>query len=314
MKKMKIKGTEISGNIFLAPMCNVTNLPFRLLCKRYGAAVVYTEMINADAYLMDSAVTKKRCSILTEERPVGIQMFGSDAGKLAKAAQKIEHDLAPDMIDINIGCPAYDVMKNGCGASLLKDPVKLGTLVKKISSSINIPLTCKIRILPNDQDVMDVARVIQGNGAALLTVHGRTAKQGYSGKANWEVIRKIKSGLDIPVVLNGDITDGRSAKQAFEMTGCDAVMVGRAAIGNPGIFLEINSYLEGKATQTTLQSKISALLDYVQLSISLGYTDILPMKMQAQKTLKGFEGSGKLRDSISRTESIENLQELLASI
>ncbi|MFH2019860.1 MAG: tRNA-dihydrouridine synthase family protein, partial [archaeon] len=303
---------KIKGRLFLAPMSNVTNLPFRLLCKKFGASVVYSEMINADAYLMDSAKTKKRIFFLEEERPIGVQMFGSNEEVLVYAAKKIEKELCPDIMDINIGCPAYDVMKTGAGASLLCSPEKLGNLVKKLSASLNIPLTCKIRILKDDDKTIEIASIIERSGASAISIHGRTARQRYSGKANWEIIGKIKSKLTIPVILNGDVTDELSAKNAFTI-GCDAIMVGRAAIGNPLLFSRIITYqASGKILPlTSMEENLLIFKEYIQLCKKYDYINITSIKMQAQNFTKGFKGSKSIREKIAGCKSLYELEALL---
>ncbi len=311
---MQIGSLEIKGRLFLAPMSNVTTLPFRLLCKRYGASVVYSEMINADAYLMASPKTKKRLMFLEEERPIGIQMFGSRIDVVVKAAKKIESELKPDLIDINIGCPSYEVMKTGAGAALLNDLPRISGLIGKLSSSISIPLTCKMRIKNNEEETLEIAKAIEKAGAGALTVHGRTAKQKYSGKSNWDIIKKIKEELIIPVILNGDVTDERSAENAFSYTKCDAIMIGRAAVGNPYLFKRIIHYLKtGKRLERqTFKEKTNDFLKYLDLCEKHGYTNIAAIKMQAQRSLKGFKNNKKTREKIANSKSIEKITELLS--
>ena len=308
-------GNITAGVLFLAPMSNVTNLPFRIMCKHYGADVVYSEMINADAYLMESPKTGKRAFFLESERPIGVQMFGSDEHILAKAAKKIEHDLKPDLIDINIGCPAYTVMKTGAGAKLLCEPEKIGSLVEKMASAIKIPLTCKIRIMGEDATI-DVAKIIQRSGAKALTVHGRTPKQRYSGKANWEIIKNVKKSLKIPVILNGDVIDEDSAKQAFVKTGCDAIMIGRGAIGNPFLFKRISHFLKTSEhlDKQTLKEYASSFLEYLTLCEKYGYTNMSAIKMQAQNFIKGFSGVKSRRIKIVSCKTVAEIKEYFRSM
>ena len=309
---MTIKKLDFSNKLLLAPMSNITNLPFRLICKKYGADFVYSEMLNCDAYLMDNKKTKKRAYFVEEERPVGIQIFGSSIEKLTKAAKKIEKELKPDLIDINIGCPAYNVMKTGGGASLLKSP-KIFEIIKSLSSSISIPLTCKIRILSKGIDTINVAKLIEKSGAKALTVHGRTVKQGYSGNANWDIVKKIKQKLSIPVILNGDIIDEISAKKAFEETKCDSIMVGRAAIGNPYLFKRIKYYLKtGKMLEEiTINDKINDFFEYLNLCEKTRYLDLVVIKTQANHFVKNLYGVRQLRRKISECKNIEQLKLVL---
>lgn len=311
---MVIKKLDFKKKLLLAPMSNITNLPFRLMCKKYGADFVYSEMINCDAYLMKNKKTEKRAYFFEKERPVGIQIFGSSIEKLTKAAKRIEKELNPDLIDINIGCPAYNVMKTGGGASLLKSP-EIFQIIKSISSSITIPLTCKIRILSKDAETIKIAKLIEKSGAKALCVHGRTAKQGYSGKANWNIIKKIKKELKIPIILNGDIIDEFSAKKAFEETKCDSIMIGRAAIGNPYLFKKIKYYLKnGKILkEKTIQSKLKDFFEYIQLCEKNNFLDLVVIKTQATQFIKTYKGARKLRAEISSCKNIEQLKLVLNS-
>lgn len=308
---MHIGSLNIPGKVILAPMCEVTKLPFRLVCKKYGAAIVYTEMIHADAYLMGAKKTFKRARILEEERPVGIQIVGSSLEKLKEAAKKIESDLKPDLIDINIGCPAYNVIKTGSGSALLKDIPRLGNIVKEISGSLVIPLTCKIRLLEDEKDTIDAAKTIEKNGAKALTIHGRTAKQGYSGKADWEMISLVKKALNIPVILNGDIVDEDSAKSALENSGCDAVMVGRAAIKSPFIIRQIDYFLKtGKKLDYSFSDRIKDFYEIVSLYEKYDCMDLTALKMLAQNITKGVEGGNELRKKISESKNLTEIKKI----
>lgn len=313
---MKIGDLNIDGRLFLAPMCNVTQLPFRLLCKRYGASMMYSEMIFADAYLMESEKSAKKAYFLQEERPIGIQLTGSSVEFIKKAAQKAQAELKPDLIDINIGCPAYNVLKSGAGGALLKDAKKLGDLVKALTGSISIPLTCKIRITGDDTSTMEIARIIEKAGAKAVTVHGRTVKQGYSGEANWDIIKKIKESLSIPVILNGDIRDEDSAGKAIAQTECDAVMVGRAAIGNPFIFRKIRHYLETgiKLPEQSLEEKMQDFLEFLRLCRKYDYMNIVYIKMEASNFAKGFIGASRIRENIARCKTAEEIESVLKNL
>jgi nifR3 family TIM-barrel protein len=306
---MQIGSLNIPGKVVLAPMCEVTKLPFRLICKRYGAAIVYTEMIHADAYIMGADRTKKRAIVLDDERPVGIQIVGSSLEKLKRAAVMIERDLEPDILDINIGCPAYNVMKTGSGSALLRDLGKLSEIVRELSSSVKIPFTCKIRILDNDEDTLRAAKMIERSGAAALTVHGRTARQGYSGKADWEMIRKIKHQAKIPIILNGDIIDESSASSALEATGCDAVMVGRAAIKNPFIIRQISHFLDtGESLKNTFKDKLKDYEEIISLYERYGIDDLTALKLLAQNFTKGEVKGSIFRRRISEAKTIGEIR------
>ncbi|MEM3374484.1 MAG: tRNA dihydrouridine synthase DusB [Candidatus Woesearchaeota archaeon] len=314
-KTFYIGNLEIKGILILAPMCNVTSLPFRLICKKYGASLVYSEMIHSEAFLQESDKSYKKAFFLNKEKPIGVQLSGSCVDSLVKAAKKVEKILKPDLIDLNIGCPAYSVIKCGAGSELLKDKNKIKEIVSKISSSIKIPLTCKIRILNDEKETIEIAKLIEKNGAKALTVHGRTQKQGYSGKANWQIIKKIKSLLKIPVILNGDVKDEESAKKALE-TNVDALMIGRAAIGNPFVFKRINYFLETgkKLPKQTFTDKINDFKEFVNLCEKYNYLNITYIKFQATNFAKEFTGASLLRDKISKAKDYKEIINLMEDI
>jgi len=309
-----IGDVQINGKVFLAPMCDVTSLPFRLICKRYGAAVVYTEMIFTDAYLFKNKKTLKRIKILDEERPVGVQLVGSSIEKLVETAKRVEKEIKPDLIDINFGCPAYNVIKTGSGSAILRDLELLGKIVNELSYSIKIPLTCKMRILNEESMTIKAAQIIERSGAKALTVHGRTAKQGYRGKADWKIIKKIKEKLKIPVILNGDVVDEDSASRALKL-GVDAIMVGRAAIGNPFIFKRINHFLKTgiKLDEFEVLQKISTLIEIIQICKEHDYVDITNLKILTNNAVKGYEGSKELKRIINKSSSIEQIEKILTT-
>jgi len=313
---MDIGRLKIKGKVILAPMCEVTFLPFRLLCKKYGAAIVYTEMIYADAYLYENIKTQKRSRFLDEERPIGIQIVGSSVEKLVLAAKKIEKELGPDIIDINFGCPAYNVIKTGSGSAIIRDIDKLHKIVNSISGSIKTPLTCKMRILHDDSLTIQATKIIEKAGAKALTVHGRTAKQGYSGRANWDIIKKIKKELSIPVILNGDIIDEESAKWAFDDTGCDAIMIGRAAIGDPYLFKRINHFLAtgNKLNAQTFSEKRDVFIEIVKSSLKYGYENIYSLKLLAHNFTKGYPGASTIRKKITECNTLDEIVSLFMDL
>ena len=298
--------------LYLAPMSNITNLPFRLMCKKYGADVVFSEMINADAIIHENKKTLKRAYFLDEERPIGVQLVGSDITKLRKALKIVEKTL-PDFIDINFGCPAYNVIKIGSGSAILKDLDFLEKLVKELSILSKLPLTCKMRISAADKKTIKAAKIIEKSGCKVLTIHGRTVKQKYSGKANWDVIKKIKKELKIPVILNGDVKDGESAEKALR-TKCDGLMIGRASIGNPFVFKEIKTYLKtGKIIKQDLKEKAEDFLEYLALCKKYDYLHITAIKMQAQYFTKGF-CSGQTRKKIAEFKTIDDIEEFFLNL
>ncbi len=232
--------------LLLAPMEDVTDPPFRLICKRFGADVVYTEFVSSDGLIRDAKKSRAKLQIHNEERPVGIQIFGADIASMVEAA-KIAESASPDFIDINFGCPVKKVATKGAGAGLLNDIPKMAEMAGKIVDAVSLPVTAKTRLGwdEKNKNIMQSAEALQDAGIKALAIHGRTRAQLYGGKADWTLIGKVKNNpkIKIPVIGNGDITDGETAKKMFEEHGVNGIMIGRAAIGNPWIFDEIKHYL-----------------------------------------------------------------------
>ena len=245
--KLKIGNVSLDGNIVLAPMAGVTDLPFRLLCKEQGADLICTEMVSAKGIFYNNKNTEDLLRIDDRERPVSLQLFGSDPDIISEMAKKIEHRNF-DILDINMGCPVPKVVNNDDRSALMKDPILAGKVQEVMAKAVKKPVTVKIRRGWDESSVnaVEIARIAQESGAAAVAVHGRTRQQYYSGKADWEIIRQVKEAVKIPVIGNGDITDASSAKKMMEETGCDGIMVARAAKGNPWIFRELKESFEGQ--------------------------------------------------------------------
>ena len=237
---MKIGGIETENNIFLAPMAGVTDKPFRRICKKYGAGMVYSEMISAKALHYKDKKTHELMSLAADEHPCAVQIFGSEPEIMAEAAENVFLSGA-DVLDINMGCPTPKIVNNGDGSALMKNTELIGKIVKAVSGVSKLPVTVKIRKGWDDESVnaVDAAKIAEENGAAAIAVHGRTRKAFYSGKADWDIIKEVKNAVNIPVIGNGDIRSAYDAKNMFDYTGCDAVMIGRGAQGNPFIFRQI---------------------------------------------------------------------------
>ena len=236
---MKIGNITLNNNIFLAPMAGITDLPFRIMCKRYGAGLTYTEMVSSKALYYDDKKTMSLITTTQEEKPFAVQIFGSDPDIMAKTAYKALSTGA-SIIDINMGCPAPKVANNGDGSALLNNPELIGKIVKAVSGAVDVPVTCKIRSgFKEVADVEYIAKTIEQNGASLITVHPRTREMYYSGTADRSIIKLVKQSVCIPVIGNGDIFDAQSAIDMLSDTGCDGVMVARGAQGNPFIFRQI---------------------------------------------------------------------------
>ena len=306
---MKIADMKIPGNILLAPMANVTNLPFRLMCRRYGASITYSEMISADAVIYGNQKTLNRGLSCEDERPLGIQIFGNSPQIMTKAALRIEEIYQPEIIDINFGCPARLLTKDGCGSALLRSPELIHDIVSGLSEDLSTPVTAKIRILEDMEKTLEIAHLIESAGASAITVHGRTRQQQYSGKANHDYAKRIKKELSIPVVANGDIVDEISAKNTLEYTECDGIMIGRAAMGNPFLFKRISHYLEtGEILEyRACSQRVADLREYFGLLEEFDLMHTVHIKAQAQWFTRGMRNGRHIRRSITTSETIEDI-------
>ena len=313
---MKIGNVQLENPYILAPMAGVTDLPFRLLCKEQGAGLLCMEMISAKALQYKNKNTKALLSIHPQEYPVSLQLFGSDPKIISEMAKEIE-ELPFQILDINMGCPVPKVVKNGEGSALMKDPKLISEIVSQTVRAIQKPVTVKIRKGFDDDHVnaVEVAKVIEEAGASAVAVHGRTREQYYSGKADWEIIRRVKEAVSIPVIGNGDVTSGERALAMREQTGCDGVMIGRGAQGNPWIFHELVEYdRTGVLPPRPSKEVIKAtMLRHARLQIEFkgDYLGIREMRKHVAWYTKGMKGSAKLRDEINQVESYEELKQLL---
>ncbi len=316
---MKISDIELENPYILAPMAGVTDLPFRLLCKEQGAGLLCMEMISAKALQYKNKNTKALLEIHPGEYPVSLQLFGSDPYIISEMAKEIE-ELPFQILDINMGCPVPKVVKNGEGSALMKDPGKVYEIVNQTVKAIRKPVTVKIRKGFDDGHInaVEIAKVIEEAGGAAVAVHGRTREQYYSGRADWEIIRRVKEAVSIPVIGNGDVVSGETAQAMMRQTGCDGVMIGRAAQGNPWIFRELAEYEKtGKRPARPSGGMMKeAMLRHARLQMEFkgDYIGIREMRKHVSWYTKGMEGSAKLRDAVNRVESYEELNELLDSV
>lgn len=314
---MNIGNVKLNNPYILAPMAGVTDLPFRLLCREQGAGLLCMEMISAKALIYKNRNTKLLLEIHPEEFPVSLQLFGSEPDVICEAARQIEH-LPFQILDINMGCPVPKIVKNGEGSALMNQPKLVHQIVKTLVQAIDKPVTVKIRKGFDDQHVnaVEIAKIIEDAGAAAVAVHGRTREQYYSGKADWEIIARVKEAVSIPVIGNGDVTSGEAALELRRQTGCDGVMVGRGAQGNPWIFSELAEYERtGKMPERPGPDEIrEMMLRHARLQIQYKgeYLGIREMRKHVSWYTKGLPGSAKLREAINRTESYEELKELLS--
>ncbi|MDG6244726.1 MAG: tRNA dihydrouridine synthase DusB [Methanolobus sp.] len=310
---MKIADLDIPGNVLLAPMSNVTNLPFRLMCREYGAALTYSEMISSDAVIYENEKTINRGLSAEAERPMGIQIFGNSPHVMREAALRIEELYRPEIIDVNFGCPARLLTKDGCGSALLNYPATMKEIIEELVQNLTTPVTAKIRILKDMEKTLDIARLIEDAGASAITVHGRTRQQQYSGKASHEYARKIKQELTIPVIANGDIVDEISAEQTLQDTGCDGIMIGRAAMGNPFLFKRISHYLETgeMLSHDECARRVADLRYYFDLLEKHGLVHTVDIKSQAHWFTRGMRNGRHIRRSIAVSN---NAEEIISSL
>lgn len=311
---MKIGDLEFTNIAFLAPMAGIADRAFRELCTQFGAAYTVTEMVSSKGLTMGD---KKSGELLTigSERPCGVQIFGDDPQIMAQAAVKCL-EYKPDIIDINMGCPAPKVAMNGGGASLMKKPQLAYEITKAVVEAVDIPVTVKIRKGWDDDNInaVEMALLAQKAGASAVAVHGRTRQQMYSGTVDYNIIAEVKNALDIPVIANGDITDEQSAAIMLEKTNADAIMIGRGALGNPWVFSRINAYLSECRVlpEPSTIEKMNVMLKHIQKIIEYKgeYTAMREARHHAAYYTKGMRGGAKLRAEISKYEHFEQLQEL----
>lgn len=315
IKQLGIGSVTLENNLILAPMAGVTDLPFRLLCKEQGAGLLCMEMVSAKAILYKNKNTEELLSIDEREHPVSLQLFGSDSDIMAQIAHQIE-ERPFDILDINMGCPVPKVVNNGDGSALMKNPLLAGKIIEKTVNAVKKPVTVKIRKGFDDEHInaVEMAHIAEESGAAAIAVHGRTREQYYSGIADWEIIRKVKEAVSIPVIGNGDLTCAKDIEKMAEETGCDGFMIGRGVQGNPWLFHQILHYFEtGEELKKPSFEEVTQMLlrhAAMQLEFKGEYTGIREIRKHAAWYTAGYKNSSKLRGRINEVENYEQLKAL----
>ena len=319
MPELQIGNVKLENDLILGPMAGVTDLPFRLLCKEQGAGLLCMEMVSAKGIMYNNKNTKFLLTIDERERPVSLQLFGSDADIISEQAKRIE-ELPFDILDINMGCPVPKIVNNGDGSALMKNPLLAGEIIEKTARAIQQPVTVKIRKGFDEEHInaVEMAHIAQESGAAAIAVHGRTREQYYSGKADWEIIRKVKEAVKIPVIGNGDVWTPQDAIDMRKQTGCDGVMIGRGAQGNPWIFKQILHYEQtGELLEKPSPQEVTEMIlrhAKMQMEFKGEYTGMREIRKHAAWYTAGYKNSAKLRGKINETETYEELKELLSHL
>ena len=319
LRPLAIGGVTLANNIILAPMAGVTDLPFRLLCSEQGAGLTCMEMVSAKAIWYGNKNTESLLEIHPDEGPTSLQLFGSDPKIVSEMAKRVE-ERPFCVLDINMGCPVPKVVKNGEGSALMREPKLAGEIIAATVKAIKKPVTVKIRKGFDEAHVnaVEMARIAEDAGAAAVAVHGRTREQYYAGEADWEIIQRVAEAVSIPVIGNGDVTDGEGARRMLEQTGCAGVMIGRAARGNPWLFRQIIAYLQDgrMLPEADKEERKAMILRHagLQLAVKGEYTGVREMRKHMSWYTAGMPNSARLRQSVNLAESFEEISKLVDSM
>ena len=316
----KIGNVEIKNKVVLAPMAGITNSSYRKIIKQMGAGLIYAEMVSDKALVYENEKTIDLLKMTDEERPITQQIFGSDIDSFTKAAKIVESTMHPDIIDINMGCPVPKVaLKNQAGSALLKNPLKIKEIVTAVVNSVSVPVTVKIRSGWDDSSInaVEVAKICESAGAKAIAIHARTRAQGYSGKADWDIIKQVKESINIPVIGNGDVTSCYEAKKMLDETGCDAVMIGRGVLGNPWLIRECVDYIEKGITpkMITYEQKVNMMKNHYQLLLKDKNEKLANLEIRSHILyyLKGMPKSKEIKNKICQSKSKEEILDIISN-
>lgn len=307
--------------VALAPMADMSDLPFCLLCKQHGTPLMFREMVSSEAIVRLNPKTLKMAEFDERERPLVQQIFGSDPATMAEAARIIEERFHPDAIDINMGCPVYNIVSNFNGAFLIKEPERAAAIIRAMKAAVSVPISVKTRLgWKHDTDCLDFVKVVEDAGAALISLHGRTKEQGYSGVANWDRIGEARAQVpNTPVLVNGDITTPELAAEAMKRSGADGVLMGRGMLGNPWFAKQVQEYLTRQTLdgnpQVSIEDRINAIKEHARMQVfHYGERGLVKLRKHLPWYFKGFNGWKEIRSALVRIDTLQDLDTILATI